>query len=419
MKDLRFEARLAAARPKNYKIRKDFTDRVMKGIGSLEILSARVRNMSVNKKETFMQRLRHLPKIAIIGIAVGALLVLSAGAYATYQLLWPKPEVQVSEPQTSVSGREEFEITFAQCGDTSLAQRYELKKSAPITAEDVPKVVQAHCELDAIGAWAKNTFPNTNPDPTQGGERIMLNPAMPTHINEMTSDSVTFAGLTKYNQVDKTLSIDKNVRYIVDGREAEKDEIKVGDSVVYITSSVERLTPNADCNAMHCSVSSEQVSNRLVAIVKLSMPFEYYDQLAWQSLAERNECQGNPNDTCLSGHVSAVDLYYGNAIINDLNTERMKEIQGVVTALNGTSTVIRSSSGTLFTIVTPTDVIASYNRGPAQQYYNGMIVKIGSTLRVSYVEAISDSNKTIMADQLSSFMLQGEIISKGDPIKAY
>ena len=103
-------------------------------------------------------KLKHLPKFAIIAIALGALLVCSTGVYAAYKLLWPKPHADVSEMTTSVSGRDEVSIPFSQCGDTTMAQRYELKKNATITPEQIADVVQAQCELQAITSWANATY---------------------------------------------------------------------------------------------------------------------------------------------------------------------------------------------------------------------------------------------------------------------
>ncbi len=426
MKDTYFDALMAATRPKSYHAKTDFTDRVMTSIRSPEILSSQFRKKSVNKKETLFMKLRHLPKFAIVAIAIGALLVVSGSAFAAYQLLWPKPEVHVSQPTTSASGRKEVAISFAQCGSTTLASHYELKSNATITIDEVPMVLKAHCELDAIGAWADTTFPHDGPGMGIGAggasmtehDSTYVNVSLATHVKAKDAQSITFEGLTKYNQTDTTMTPTSATRYIADGRDVTADGIQVGDAVAYVTSNVAHYTPSSTCNATTCSMTGKPVSSTLVAVVKLDQPFQYYDQLAWQSLSEVTVCSGNPEDTCTAGYGGAIDLYNGNAVFKDKG-DQMKEIQGVVTQLNGPSTVIRSTSGTLFTIVTNTDVVSTYNTQKAAQYYNNQVVKIGSTLFVRYVESADQHNHTLYADQLSSFQLSLELVGKSDLPKAY
>ncbi|HEY8992760.1 MAG TPA: hypothetical protein VIM37_02820 [Candidatus Microsaccharimonas sp.] len=426
MKDLHIDALIAAARPKESRKNPDFTEKVMTAVRSTEILSSQIRKTSVNKKETLFMKLRHLPKFAVVAIAIGALLLVSGSAFAAYQLLWPKPEVHVSQPTTSASGRKEVAISFAQCGSTTLASRYELKSNATITIDAVPMVLKAHCELDAIGAWADTTFPHDGPGMGIGtGGSVMaehdstfVSVSAATHVKAKDAQSITFEGLTKYNQTDKTMPTTSETRYIVDGHDVAADKVQAGDAVAYVTSSVAHYTPSSTCTATTCSMTGKTVSSTLVAVVKLDQPFQYYDQLAWQSLSEVTVCSGNPDDTCTAGYGGAIDLYNGNAVFKD-NSDQMKEIQGVVTELDGLSTVIRSTSGTLFTIVTPTDVVSTYNTQKASRYYNNQVVSIGSTVFARYVESSDLHSQTITGDQLISFQLSLELVGKSDPIKAY
>lgn len=421
MKDIRFEALLHAARPDNAKSNPDFTDKVMSAIAKPEIFSAQLRNMSVNKKETLFMKFKHLPKLAIMAIAVGALLVVSGGAYAAYQLLWPKPEVHVSEPTTSVSGREEVAISLAQCGDSDLGLRYELKKNATISIEDVPNVIKARCELDTIGTWAKKTFlPENYRMPfyeDREYDELNINVAMATHLKARTDTSLTFEGLTKYNQTDVTMDTSESVRYIANGTDVKAETIREGDAVVYVVKEKQHMVPQ-NCTPQHCSIQPTESSKMLVAVVKLSMPFEYYDQLAWQSLAERQACIGNPDDSCLTGYVSGLEVFTGNTAPSINESKIMKTIQGVVTEQNGVSTTIRSSSGKLFTVVNTSNVISTFNNGRAAQY-GWPTVKIGSTLDITYVESTEAHSTTISEGQLQSLMLRTEIVSKGNHPNAY
>jgi hypothetical protein len=284
MKFDELDKKLIVSRPDKYKSSSRFTDAVMTRLTNNEIFSLSIRNMNVTKQETFMTRIKHLPAFAIIAIVIASLMIVSGGAYAAYQLLWPKPNVHVSEPVTSVSGRKEVAISLAQCGKTNLASQYELKKNAPITIEEVPMVIKAHCELNAIGTWADKAFPHDGPFTTdKEHDNTHLSVSMATHIKSKDNSSITFAGLTKYNQTDTTLGVTPSTRFIADGHDVTANIITPNDPVIYVTSDV----PNSDCNEEHCSISSTQPIKTLVAVVKLSLPFQYYDQFAWQSLKER------------------------------------------------------------------------------------------------------------------------------------
>ncbi len=421
MKDSRFEALLHAARPHTAPRNTEFTDKVMSSIKSHEIFSAHVRNMSVNKKETLFMKFRHLPKFAIIAIALGALLLVSGGAYAAYQLLWQKPEVHVSEPTTSVSGREEVVISLAQCGDgAGLGSRYELKKNATIRAEDVPKVLEARCELAAINTWAQKAFlPEGYRAPFHNDreyDALEVYVASATHIKTRDVSSITFEGQNKYNLAEVTIHTPSSVRYIADGKEVTSNDISSNDPVVYITKSKTHMVPQ-NCTPQHCSIQPTELSKELVAVVKLSLPFEYYDQLAWQSLTERQVCMGNPSDSCLTGYSGAIDIYVGSAQVT--NQAIMKEIQGVITAIEGKTITLRSSSGSTFTVTTPTDAVSIYNTNKANQYYDGKTVKVGSSVSITYAEDKATHSKNIQAKDLMYVQLKTEVVSKGDKPSAY
>ena len=425
MKDTYFTALLIASKPKEHLSDKVFTDKVMRSLTSTEILSSAIRNMDVTKKETFMKRIKRLPAFMLVAIVVGAALLLSGSAYAAYQLLWQKPEVHVSEPTKSVSGRDEVAITLQQCEDRTLAARYELKRNATITADQVAGVAEARCELAAIDTWAQSEFGNGKnsrftrmPNTKEPYNSEHVSTSMATHIQSRDASSVTFVGLTKYNQSDKAFTNTENVRYFADGKEVKSGDIADSDPVVYVTRYRERMTPAPGCDEKHCSISGALLGEDLLAIVKLNLSFENYDQFAWQSLTERTTCTGNPNDSCLTGFIGGIDLYYGPASV-DLEKNMMKEIQGTVTQLNGKSIVIKSSSGSLFTLITPSDVVSTYNTTKAGRYYNNQTVEVGSTLRVSYTESADQHTKTLTSDMLMSVLLQTEGVGKSDAPTAY
>jgi hypothetical protein len=424
MKDNIFDAKLSAARPDGHKANALFTDKVMATIQSSEILSSQIRKTSVNKKETLFMKLHHLPKFAIVAIAAGALLLLSGTAYATYQLLWPKPEASVSEPTTSSSGRKEVSLLFSSCGEAQSPNRYELKRDATITEDKIEGVVKAQCELQAINEWALSTYGGKLSDGTykldskSHAARFPM-VSMATHIATIDSSSITFAGLDTYNIADTTMDVSKEVRYIANGTDVSAADFKPGDSVVYVARQGTIQTPKEDCTTDACREFGEyRGTQTLVAVVKLDRPFEDYDQSAWQSLTELSACEGNPDDLCLGGYSGSIDLY-NNADYQGSKEKMMtKEIQGVITKMDGTTYTIKSTSGSLYTVTTPTDVITNFNKNQSAGY-NNQKIKVGNTLSIRYGEKESEHTKTITAGTVFTLTVKLEMTRKGDAPTLY
>ena len=420
MKKPSIEQRILAARPTPTNQNTNFTDSVMQKITEREIISSQFRRTNVNQKETFMMKLRNVHKPALIAIALAVSLATAGTAYAVYQL-WLKPEIQVSSPTTSSTGRQQVSITYSQCGDTSKAAGYELKKNATITAEQIPQVVQARCELDAITTWANKEYGDGSKEieatKAKPYDRKSVDVSMATNIATKQASSITFKGLAKYNQSDETFDTSSSTKYIADGKEVPATSISSSDSVVYVVERVIAMTPSEGCNNSNCSFSGVPKNNKLLAVVKLSLPFESYDQLAWQSLAERMSCYGNPKDNCLTGYVGGIDIMTGN--YTPPKGSIGKDIQGTITAINGKSFTLQSSSGTQFTFAAPTDIIGTYNTTRASQYYNNLTVKVGSNLSVRYNEPENMHSKNLPASSLVSVSLQIETVRKSDPAEAY
>jgi hypothetical protein len=425
MKNSVIDAILINSRPSDYKLDVDFTKRVMGRINDSPSLTTQFDNMKQNKKNPLKKGFARLPRFAVILIAIGVLLALSGTTYALYKTLWEQPQVHLTNTTTTSSGRKAVVLALTQCSNNNhdVASHYELKKDATITIAEVPQVVQAHCELDAIQNWATTTFPNNWSDEsvrmsTTAHDETQVMVSMATHIKSTSDGSITFAGLPTYGQSDATFTVGPNVRYIADGQDVKANAISTSDPVVYIMSNVTHETPSAGCTATSCSMSGSQVSSTLVAVVKLDLPFQYYDQFAWQSLTEIDTCMGNPNDSCLTGYAGSIDLF-GPGNTNASAKGITKEIQGVITAINGATVTIQSTSGSIFTVTAPSDVISAYNTNKAAQYYNSQYVAVGKSLDVLYLEPADQQSKTINPSQLVGISFMLELLSKGNPVTAY
>lgn len=423
MKDSELEAFIIASRDKHTRSDDTFTNNVMDKITSIEIISPVVRMMSTNKKESFFMKLSHLPKFAIIAIAVGSLVVLSSTAYAAYKLLWEKPEVSLSQPETSASGRDEVSLLFSQCGKDEMPAKYELKKGAPIKPEQIGAVVAAQCELKAINDWAMATYAQGK-DGFFGDARTHEIPmvSLARKIKTINSSSVTFAELQGYGYPEETFDISKDVRYIASGQEVDRGTFKANDIVAYVALSKTVQTPKEQCKTDACRTFGEYRGvNRIVAIVKLDKPLQDYDQRAWQSLTELSPCMGNPSEYCLGGYSGAIDVYMGNPRNSSSQSgdrSTTKQIEGTVEAIEGTIFTIKATSGAVYTIKAPKDIIREFNANKSANYNNEKI-GIGSTLSIRYLEDKDTHTTTINGDMIEYISFKIEILKKGDPIKPY
>jgi hypothetical protein len=379
--------------------------------------------MSINKKETLFMKLTHLPKLAIIAIALGSILVLSGTTYAAYKLLWEKPQASVSQPETSASGRKEVSLLLSQCGEGEMPAKYELKKDATITADQIDSVVKAQCELKAINDWAMATYAQGE-NGSFGDARENETPivSLARQIQTLGQDSVTFAPLQGYGYPEETFDTSNDVRYIADGHEVDRSTFKTNDVVAYVSLSKTVKTPTEQCTTDACREFGEYRGvNRVVALVKLDKPLQDYDQRAWQSLTELSPCMGNPSDYCLGGYSGAIDLYMGdlqNSPMQPNSTIVTKQIEGTIIEIKGATYTIKGTSGTIYTINAPKDVIGEFNVKRSASYNNQKIV-VGSTISSRYWEDKDASSKTIEDGAIQDITFKVEIVTKGGPVKAY
>ncbi len=93
-------------------------------------------------------------------------------------------------------------------------------------------------------------------------------------------------------------------------------------------------------------------------------------------------------------------------------------IQGTITELNGNTVKIQSSSGRIFILTTPYDIVADFNQNKSANY-NGTRVAIGDMLQVRYIVDKDNSGLSLDESQIISIQLALSIIQKGDPIQKY
>ncbi len=419
MKIPSLEQKLAASRPNGYKQNDKFTDAVMAGLPSkVKYFDQVVRTTSTARKESIFMKLKHLPTFVLILLAVGFTLALSVTAYATY-LLWLTPTTSTSTPSTNVTGRSELEVAFKECGSRSGTALYELKENAVITEKDIPNVVQAQCELDAIRKWAEDTAPKKyqrmdEEAPMNNPKSYIdysLNVSIPIKIDRITQSTIVFGVEEKYGITPVKFKLDENVAFISDAKEVTLEDLSNNDPVVYVSYVDVKMEANDGCNNISCSYSGYPYKTKLIAVIKLSLPYEAYDGLAWQSLTERTPCEGNPTETCTTGFSGGIDLLVNDSGVTS-SGYKYKEIQGTLENFSEESFSIKATSGAIYNVYTTSNPIGSFNTNRASTY--NAFIQIGDSLSVGYEASKNSTSRIIYESQITQLMLDLEIVSKGD-----
>lgn len=416
---------LIAARPDMYDSRIEFTDKVMSAIQSTEILSTRMRKMNVNKKETFIMKLRHLPTFVVIAIALGAVLLLGGTTYAIYKTLWKEPTVTVQKPITNQFGRTQVIASLENCGDQSAAATFEIKSGSTLDPSEIHKILQARCEMDIIRNWsgANMLGAGGSRQPVEGTSTAVMTMMSPVASKIVSIDATSLA-LTgdEYNTPKDPLALTAETQYIVDNQLSTVDKLMPSDAVVY----VEEITSQVVTKKTPTGYSSggSPISRKTTHVVKVDLPFEYYGPSKQNQIAQREACSGNPQDSCVQ--TASVDLYEApNTVILkpdplDKNkfTNEMRSVQGVLTEYNGSTLKIKSSSGRLFTLETPSDIVANFNDNRSSNY-NNTKVEVGDLIIVSYIVDKTYTSLSLNSSHIISINLGLSLIYKSDPIKKY
>lgn len=425
MKDVSLSGLLSEARSKNYVPNRTFTDKVMDSLQPSAIFTKQIRKMNVNKKEAFIMKLRHLPKVAVLAIAITALAIVGSTTYAVYKALWEHPSVTVNEPTTNQFGRTQVIASFENCTNQSAQTTFEIKRGSTLDPSEIGKVLQARCELDALRDWAGANKSPKGPDQsirqaegTSSDTSVMVSPVA-SKVVSIDNISLVLTG-DEYNTPKDPLVLAPQAEYIVGNHQASADEIHPGDTVLYVQDvTYDYVTKKTATGYSTSGHATKQVTTH---VIKVDLPFEYYGPGKQNQIAKREPCMNNPQDSCIQ--TASVDLYenYSGGIQgfdDPANaTKEYREIQGIITEHNGATVKIVSSSGRTFTITTPSDIITRFNQTRSSEY-NGITVAPGDLLMVRYIVDKTDDGLTLGGLQINSVNVALNMIQKGDPLQKY
>jgi hypothetical protein len=424
MKDIRLSGVLAEARLKKYASNHVFTDKVMNSLQSSAIFTQQIRSMNVNKKETFIMKLKHLPKLAIVAIAIAALAVTGGTTYALYKVLWERPSVSVNESTTNQFGRTQVIASFENCANQSNETTYEIKRGSTLDPSEIGKILQARCEIEVLREWSGANEMPKGPDPsireaegTSSATSVMLSPGA-SKVVRLDATTLALDG-DKNSTPEKPLTLSPETEFIVSNHQVEMDAIQKGDTVLYVKDhSYEFVTKKTDTGY---DTSTRNTGDVISHVIKVELPAEYYASEKQSQIAERKPCMNNTQDSCLQ--TSAIVLYedYSGSLkgFNDPNNaiKEYRDIQGIITEHNGATVKIKSSSGRIFTITTPTDIITEYNQNRGVN--RGITIAPGDLLMMHYIVNKTDDGLSPEGLEINSVYLALDKIQKGDPDQKY
>lgn len=407
MKDERFDAAIIAARPQKYKHNNTaFTDAVMAVVLGGEIMTSHIRKTSGIKKETFFMKLRHLPKFAIVILAICALFVAVGTTYAVVETVKKLNAVTIDSSGKNEFGREQLHVKFDSCEEErKRGTTYELKQDSGLSAEDGAKVLQARCEIDVLASWIKNDEQSARlmKDPHLVPVAVMFFTESVRKVEAISETSITF-------ERDEA-PFPASSRVVVNDKVVGRDELKSGDSIFYFNPSfrVGRGDP--------ATAPAEGV-----VIFKLGLEKRYYENDLQSYVKTRRTCRENPMLTCLeASNINHVVLIVtrGGYSPGRYDGTPQRELQGRVKEYTDTTVTLDAGGGKLYTIHTPQNVIRKYNTSTVyglaklDTIYSktdpeDLKIKIGDMLEISYSEQEGVYSTDILWGQLGTVQLMVE-----------
>lgn len=403
MKDTILDAHIVAARPECMQDAA-FTDRVMDAIASDEIFSAVIRKTSVTKKETLFMKIRHLPKIAILALAVGALLFVAGTTYAVVQTVHHFNQVKVNESGTNEFGREQLTVEFDSCDEQKKeGTTYELKRGSNLSAEDGKKVLQAKCDLDVITAWVQNDTQSM--EKMGGSDRALFR--MMGSLN--TADTVKSIQDNKLVLERREKVLPDNVRVVENNKVVPLTSIKPDDTVIYFIPAQYGERYN-----------SEEIDG--MVIFKLSLPAKYYTSDYFSYVHARSACDGNPERMCLQSNGinhTILTVTHGGSLPSMGDPRASRNVQGRVVSYDAGSIKLDVGKNVTYTIQTPSNVVDRYNQTTvyglasfdgiyAKTKPEDLKIRIGDSLDIYYLEPANEFSPDLSWSQIGTIGLMVE-----------
>lgn len=423
MKEFDLEFYLVQAAPQGGPTDTIFTERVMQSIS----MSSVMRSTNKSSEQSLLFRLRHLPKFAVVILAIATLFTLSGVTYAIVETIKQvNQNVKIEKSGVNEQGRKQLSVAFDNCAEQKEnGTTYELKKDSGLSAEDGAKVLQAKCERDIIAAWVKKdptfsaSYKTGGTDQTGGPQFGFVDLRLDGFVGTykgISDASISIHSITAFGSTssDQTLPLPANTRFIKDNAVVDQKtlDLKSGDTVLY-------FSPQRPGSRLQHDPDN-------VAIFKLSLEAKYYSLDMESFVRARQPCENNPSVTCLTSN--SINMVYlgvtrGDAIMGINEGQYSKMIQGKVLSWNNTEFKVDAGGGAIYTFHTNKNIIDTYNQTTvyglksldtiyANTDPNALKIGVGDTIEISYQEDNAKSARVLEWSQVYGINLMVERTTK-------
>jgi len=406
MKTSDLEYELIKAIPADSPVDTIFTKRVMQRILSPSLEST-VDSTHPLHKRSLLFRFRHLPRFAILLLALAFLLTVSGATYAIVQTVTQTGQnVKLKTSGVNEHGRQQLSVTFDSCDQEKKdGTTYELKKDSGLSAEDGAKVLQAQCERDAVIEWITKdpTLSKQIPNPNSIYGMLRTDGFVGT-FKAIDKAGITLHSTTAFSEgeQDQTMPFPADTRIIAAGKIVDSTTLKPGDTVLYFTP--------------------RSYLTQSITVFKLNLDAKYYGLDMQSYVRARQPCENNQAYTCVvSNNINTVkvEVSRGGASIGTPNELARKVIQGKVVSWSGREIKLNVGNGTIYTFHTNSNVIDTYNQTTVYglKSYDTIYAKtdpedlkigVGDSLEIDYSESASSSASVLEWSQIQGIRLMVE-----------
>lgn len=452
-----FESRVIAAKPDEVGNAK-FVAQTMQAVrrqAVRETFEGVLRTTNVTKKEHLYMKLKHLPKFAVVGLAILGITLTGGAAYAAYK--WLAPEVTVlNETKQNDDNKREYTVNIENCGVTvggtpisDGEQRFEVVKDSTLTQEQVKKVLQDTCAYQQLIEFSNDHWRQTEYGSIKKGDTVITYGAFDQtkydigRVTALTTTSITIE-TTVYSElangglydpavptpyfpegklVTSTYPLPAQPEYWYQGSRVNQDTVQVGDAV-YLqvrnrsTAKADNdMTMNQDTKADVVGVTKVDIDTGYVQ----SAPFIGNPALVGQ-IFQLVGCEGSKEYLCLSVNSQSHSeyVYAHSGLVEGIPFDRSVEeasayfrkdmpenptgyshtIQGRIHKLDGKYMTL-FSRGTVnkIEIELPYDVIGSYNKT------NDSPVEQGDFIQIDYMQKQREDQQQIKPGDVYRIML--------------
>jgi hypothetical protein len=239
----------------------------------------------------------------------------------------------------------------------------------------------------------------------------------------------------KGKAISRTLEIKPDMDVVLDGQTVPRDQLKIGDTVVFMSQSKGTISADNTWN-----ITSLQVAHVIKTDIDPAyvQPMWVGDPAIVNAIARLEHCQGNGDYLCIAGKSMQLQFKLAYSYTSNLETPTPSQdfsgnekyfrtdinprgndggkyyhsIEGRVTGINGNKLTLQSRGKVQkFSIELPYDVVTQFNKGQKQN------ITIGSYIQVSYMQKNGENRTNIKSNDITAMSLALRQAADGSLVK--